>query len=169
VETDPPVAVAIHSARDWPAGLPRMEAPVAVLANQVHQPINAICDIRRNPALDLLTLRPSVTEIMALPSSPPHSRPTPTAPDFSVNVSSESNSHVRGEDCDPHSAALQTSVLVVTQAPVNPDHESANQPAATDPTTDPSQEDFQQGYSDTGGPEKPKSDEHITSEDESRG
>ena len=161
VEDEPPVAVAIHSARDWPAGLPPMEAPVAVLANPHDQPTNAICGIPRNQALSRgqLSPRPTATHIMILPLSPRHSRPTPTAPDFSVNVSSESYAQERGEDNNAYSAAVQTPLTDETREAGSPEPESSNQPAETHSVTDSGEVDLQHSDSDAAGPEGRKRSE----------
>jgi hypothetical protein len=162
VEVEPPVAVAIHSARDWPAGLLPMEAPVAVLANPHDQPTNAVCGISRNQALSQLTpqAQPSVTQIVVLPLSPFHSLPTPTAPDFSVSASSESNAQVQDGVHDAHSAAVQTSLTEETHAAGCPEPEGLNQPAATHPVADTGEVDVQQTTSDDVGQARPARNEH---------
>jgi len=155
-EAEPPVAAAIHSARDWPAGLPPMEAPVAVLASPHDQPSSAICGIRRN--LARRSPRPTVTQILVPPLAPPHSHPAPTAPDFSVNVSGESNPQAQGdsEGHDAHPAAVQTPLTEETQAAAGiAGPESSNQPAASHPAINSGEDELQQSDTDSVGPERP--------------
>jgi hypothetical protein len=160
VEAEPPVAAAIHSARDWPDGLPPMEAPVAVLAHD--QPTSAICGVHRNQALSQMSPGPTVTHIMVHPFSPTHSLPAPTAPDFSENVSSESNTQLQGdsEDFDAHSATVQQQVTNKAQAVADeaqavglPEPESSNQPAETRYAAYSGENNLQQSNTDAVGPE----------------